>query len=132
MDGANRRRIELIRWADHPVPHHHDGSELDQSHVPGRNCQRTVHLARWASTRTCHPDRVADHRLGQGFHFGRHSGGEEQGLSSFREFSQDAFDVRDKAHVEHPVDLVENEYFDLVQVYVSLLHKIQQAPGSSY
>ena len=37
--------------------------------------------------------------------------------------------IVDKAHVEHPIGLVEDQHLDVRQVHVALLHQVQQAPG---
>ena len=56
----------------------------------------------------------------------RNGRGEQQGLAFFRQELDDALDIREKAHVEHLVGLVEHEKLDLVQLYDLLTHQIPQ------
>src|SRR3974390_539157 len=60
-------------------------------------------------------DRVAQHVRGEFGDSARHGGREHQRLPLDRKLSNNLTDVMDKAHVEHPVGLVENEEFDPAQ-----------------
>lgn len=58
--------------------------------------------------------------------FGRHGGRKEKGLAFFRAKADDGFDVVDKTHVEHAVDLVEHQHLEVIQPQRTLLEKIHQ------
>ena len=62
----------------------------------------------------------------------RHGGGEEQRLPLCRQPFQDFPDVRQKAHVEHAVRLVNDEDFDPGQVDFTLFREIEQASRAGY
>jgi len=51
-------------------------------------------------------------------------------LPDLRQHRDDAFDIRDEAHVEHPVGLVDDEDLDVVEHQVAALEQIDQATGS--
>ncbi len=55
-------------------------------------------------------------------------GREQQVLPLPGQEGQDALDVRQEAHVEHPVSLVEHEDFDAREVHVALALMIEQPP----
>ena len=59
----------------------------------------------------------------------RHRGREHQRLPLGRNLVDDLAQVVDKAHVEHPVGLVDDQHFDVRQIDVTLLHQIQQPAG---
>ena len=56
-------------------------------------------------------------------------GREEQRLAVLRAFLDDPPDVGKEAHVQHPVDLVQDEDVDLVEGAVPLLQVVQEAAG---
>lgn len=56
----------------------------------------------------------------------RNGSREQQGLALFRQELDDALDIREKAHIEHAVGLVEHEKLCLVQLYDLLTHQIPQ------
>ena len=62
----------------------------------------------------------------------RHGGGEEQRLPRCRHPFQDLPDVRQKAHVEHAVRLVNDEDFDPEQVDFTLFREIEQASRAGH
>ena len=68
-------------------------------------------------------------RLRQPGDLGRHRGGEEQRLPSERHELADLLDVRDEAHVEHPVGLVDDEDLDAGQQEFAALREVEQAAG---
>ena len=53
-------------------------------------------------------------------------------MAVLRDYVQYPLDVRNEAHVEHPIDLVENKNLHSVQMDVSLLHQIEQPSGRGY
>ena len=67
-------------------------------------------------------DGVAHHGACQGFHFGVHGGGEKERLPFGRQFGADAFNVGYEPHVEHTVDLIENEHLHVFQLNMALVH----------
>ena len=73
--------------------------------------------------------RVAERPAGEPLDLGREGRGEEEGLAVLRALLDDALHVGQEAHVEHPVDLVEDEDVDLVQRAVALLEVVEQAAG---
>ena len=67
-------------------------------------------------------------RLGsQFFNFLWESGRKKHGLSFGGDVLQDAFHVRQEAHVEHAVGLIQDEDFHAIQVGMALSDVIQQA-----
>ena len=74
---------------------------------------------------------VAEGPAGEGGDFCGDGGGEEERLAVFRATGDDAADVWHEAHVEHAVDLVEDEDFDVVEFDGALLHVVEQAAGGS-
>ena len=75
------------------------------------------------------PHRVAQELLGQPGDFRRHGGREEQGLLLGRGQFEDALDVRDEAHVEHPVGLVDHHDLHPGEQQLAALHVVEQAAG---
>ena len=59
----------------------------------------------------------------------RHRGGEEQTLPRRRQGGQDAPHVRQEAHVEHAVRLVENDDLDAVELHVPPAEMVEQPSG---
>ena len=89
-----------------------------------------------------HLDRVVHELAGEVEDFGRKRGAEEHRLAKLagrpsgrraggravrREFRDDALDVRQEAHVEHPVRLVEHEQLHAVEVHHALRHQVDEA-----
>ena len=62
--------------------------------------------------------------------FFRHGCGKEHGLALFWHDSQNFFDLRLKAHVEHPISLIQNQDLNLGKRNRFLLQMIDQASGS--
>ena len=50
----------------------------------------------------------------------------------FGQLGDDFFDVREEAHVEHAVGLVQDENLDGVQADVALLHEVEQPSGRGH
>ena len=71
-------------------------------------------------------DGIAHDRPGERLDFRRHRRGEEEGLSLPREGVDDPADVREEAHVEHPVGLVEDEDLEAAEVDVAAGHVVQK------
>ena len=72
------------------------------------------------------PDRIGQDLGGQLFHRTRHGGREQQRLAVGRKLRDDAHDVLDEAHVEHPVGLVENDVVDFGQRQGTLVQQVEQ------
>ena len=84
-------------------------------------------LDRTRGRRDRYLDRVLEHAVREVCDFRRNGRGEQQRLALCRQLLYDALDVREKAHVEHSVRLVEHKGFDLVQLYDFLTHEVPQA-----
>ena len=76
--------------------------------------------------------RLVQQLLGEFLDLGREGGREEHGLTFPRQALHDAADVGHEAHVQHPVGLVEDEEFDLVELDGLLLEVIEQPPRSGH
>ena len=63
---------------------------------------------------------------GERLDLGRERGGEQQVLALPREQGEHTFDVRNEAHVEHTVRLVEHEDLDAGQIDVALPVMVEQ------
>jgi len=61
-----------------------------------------------------------------------HGRGEEQGLTLGRELPDDAPDIRQEAHIEHLIGLVQHQNLDALQINVSLFDMVQQAAGAGH
>ena len=75
------------------------------------------------------PHRIVQERIGETSDLGRHGGREEQRLARERHQLADALDVRDEAHVEHPVGFVDDQDLDRVQKQAAAAGEIEQAAG---
>jgi hypothetical protein len=67
--------------------------------------------------------------VGQLLDFRRHGGREEQRLPGERDELDDALDVRNEAHVEHPVGFVDHQKFDARQEQLAAFRVVEQAAG---
>ena len=74
-----------------------------------------------------HRNRVAQGFAGQSGDGRRHGGGKHQGLARGRQGAENAAQIRQKAHVEHVVGLVQDEGFQGVEADVALAHVVEQA-----
>ena len=79
--------------------------------------------------RDLHRDRVAQERLCERPDVVGERGREQEALLAGSEQREDALDVRDEPHVEHPVGFVEDEDLDLAQGDRALLHVVEQPAG---
>ena len=75
-------------------------------------------------------DRVAQHVAGEREDRRRHGGAEEQRLPLGGQVAEDLPDLGEKAHVEHPVRLVQHQDLEPGQPGVGLGEVIQQPAGS--
>ena len=66
-------------------------------------------------------------RIGEPGDFRRHRRREEQRLARERHELADALDVRDEAHVEHPVGFIDDQDFDRIQEQAAAAGEIEQA-----
>ena len=76
--------------------------------------------------------RVVQHVTGQLDDLRRQRRREEHRLPLFWNSRDNPADVVDEAHVEHPVSLVEDEHFDLVEAHYPLVHQIEQTARGGY
>lgn len=74
---------------------------------------------------------VAEGPACEGGDFCGDGGGEEERLAVFGAAGDDAADVGHEAHVEHAVDLIEDEDFDVIELDGALLHVVEQTAGGS-
>ena len=68
----------------------------------------------------------------QFFNFLWECGRKEHGLPFGRDVLQDAFYIRQEAHVKHAVGLVQDEDFHIIQVGMPLLDVVQQAARAGH
>lgn len=73
--------------------------------------------------------RLMQHFLCQIGNLRRNGSREQQGLALFRQELDDALDIREKAHIEHAVGLVEHDGLDVVEFDGAALHVVAQAAG---
>ena len=65
----------------------------------------------------------------QGFNGRRHGGAEEQGLTWLRDVAKDPPDVRQEAHVQHPVRFVQNQILQPREGGIAPGEVVQQSAG---
>ena len=70
--------------------------------------------------------RVGQECIGDPFNFGRHGRAEKQRLPGERGQVEDAFDIRDEPHVEHPVSLVHDHDLHAGQQQFAALKMVEQ------
>ena len=75
------------------------------------------------------PDRVNQDFAGQTSDFVRHGRRKQQRLAFFWQGRDDLADIAHKAHVEHPVGLVEDQEFGRAQLDMALVHQVEQTAG---
>ena len=96
---------------------------VDEEHrLPNR-------LDRDRGGRDAHVHGIGQPLVGQRANGRGQRGGEQQRLPPLGTFGHDPPQIVDKAHVEHPIGLVEDQHFDVRQVHEALLHQVQQPPG---
>ena len=66
-------------------------------------------------------------RLRKALDVGREGCGEQQRLAAGRQLGADLLDVRDEAHVEHPVGLVDDQRLDAHQQHLAAVELVHQA-----
>ena len=74
--------------------------------------------------------RVAHQSAGQRSDLARNRGAEQQRLLPLRQLSQDPPDVRQKAHVEHPIGLVQDQVLNGIEIRVRAVQVIEQSSRS--
>jgi hypothetical protein len=79
-----------------------------------------------------HLNRFAEQIFRKLDNFRRHGGRKEQGLTFFGEFTDNSLQVRQEAHIEHPVGLVKNEDFELIEFNMALVHQVEQTSGCGH
>src|SRR6266567_6900684 len=77
---------------------------------------------------------IAQNPGGQAFNLRWQRGREEQGLTVGRNLFDDAAHVRQKSHVEHAIDFIEDEKLNLLQSHRPLFEQVEQSPrgGDEY
>ena len=63
----------------------------------------------------------------QAGNFRRHGGREKQRLACEGQKFHNAFNVRNKAHIQHPVSFVNHQNFDAAQHHLAALNMVEQA-----
>ena len=76
--------------------------------------------------------RVDQDGMGQFLDRPGEGGGEEEGLSFAGEGGDNFFDVAEEAHVEHAIDLVEDEILDAREIDVAFVHVVEEAAGAGH
>jgi hypothetical protein len=103
-----QRRLQLLRHGVHGV------GDAD------RRRGRPLDLDRHRIVK----DLLRERRDGAG-----HGRGEQEGLPPGRELLQDALDVRQEAHVQHAIGLVEHQHLEAVEPGVGHAHVVEQPAG---
>src|SRR3989338_3777933 len=101
------------------------GFEMPGNRVDGMahgNCRRTAPYL--------HGNRVAERFVGKTFYLFGHGGRKEEGLPLTRDSFKYFSDIRQKAHVEHVVCLIENKNFQTGQVDGRLPYMVEKTTGT--
>ena len=77
-----------------------------------------------------HPDGITQDLFGQGPDAPGHGGREEQVLALGGQGGQDALEIRQEAHVEHAVGLVQNQGLQVAELHIALADVVQQTAGA--
>jgi len=77
-------------------------------------------------------DRIFDHRHGQAQDIGRKRRREKLRVALFGQFSENALDVGEEAHVQHAVRFVQHKLLDFIEREVPLFHQVHQASGGGH
>mmetsp|Transcript_7374 Transcript_7374/g.12914 ORF Transcript_7374/g.12914 Transcript_7374/m.12914 type:complete len:324 (+) Transcript_7374:363-1334(+) len=72
---------------------------------------------------------VREEGIGDPLDLGRHGGGEEKRLARKGHEAKNSFDIRDEAHIEHPVGFVHDHDFHVVQDQLAAFEMVEQAAG---
>ena len=72
---------------------------------------------------------IVQEGIGKALDLRRHGRGEEERLAGERHQLHDALDIRDEAHVEHAVGLVDDEQLDAGEQELAALEMVEQAAG---
>ena len=70
-------------------------------------------------------DGLVEESVGQAADLRRHRGREEQRLPGFRQQTDDAFDIGDEPHIEHPVGLVDDQDAHIRQQDLAALEQVE-------
>ena len=89
-------------------------------------------LDRGVARSNLHRQRVVQQPFSQAPDIIRIGRGEQQILALLRQQFDDAADVVDETHVEHPVSLIEDQYLNLGEIQGALLREIEQAAGGRH
>ena len=79
--------------------------------------------------RDLHLDRVAQQAVGQLFDFPGHRRGKKHRLTLLRQSGDHLADIVDKAHIEHPVGLIEDKNFNRFEMNISLIDQVVEPAG---
>ena len=85
-------------------------------------------LGRGGAARDLDLGRILEEGLGDALDLGRHGGRVEQRLPRGGREREDALDVRDEAHVEHPVGLVHHHDLDAGEQQLATLEMVEEPP----
>lgn len=75
---------------------------------------------------------IGENRLRQFDNSRRHSRWEKEGLSFCGNFCNHFFDIMDKPHIEHSVGFIEDKESNMSQVYIPLVHQIEESSWCRY
>src|SRR5439155_61470 len=90
---------------------------VDRVRDPDRRCRLALEV---------HGDGIPEHLARQPDDRRGHRRREEERLPSRRQVAEDAADVRQEAHIEHPVRLVENEDLQVLELRVRLAEVVEE------
>ena len=79
-----------------------------------------------------HPGGVVKQRVDQLSDFFGHGSGEKQGLLFLRQPLENLLYVVNKAHIQHPVGLIQHKDFKIIQMDEALLIQVTQAAGCGH
>ena len=71
---------------------------------------------------------VGDKLGGDRLHLPRPGGAEEESLALLGDGADDLLDLRLKAHVQHPIGLIQNKVGDLLETDLTSLEKVVEPP----
>src|SRR5205085_11935749 len=71
--------------------------------------------------------RFPQHPRSQALNLRRERRGKKEGLPVGRDLFDDSAHIREKSHVEHPIDFIEDEDVDVAKIERALLHEVEQS-----
>lgn len=73
---------------------------------------------------------IAEDSLGEYLDVWCHRRREEEGLTFDRDNFEELLDIVDESHIEHPISLIEDEYLDVRERNIPLIHKVEESSRS--